>query len=109
MHDLLFQLDALLLLVFLGTGFSEAVSVREFHHGYLGDALVLISFVFGGTLLALVGVTLRADDTYEHVKQAWLGEPLFESPLHKLYGKYLWPIKIVQKLNAWLDKKFGKK
>ena len=108
MLNFLLQLDALLLLVFFATGFSEIVIVREFHHGYLGDALVLIGF-FVVPLLAFIGIVLRADDTYEHVRQAWFGEPLFESPLHKLYGKYLWSLPFIQKLNAWLDSKFGKK
>src|SRR5258705_11633504 len=109
MHTFLFEVDLVLFGIFLLTGLSPVVVIKEFHHGYIGDALVLLSFLFGGILLALVGLAFRLDDTYQHVRQAWFNEPLFESPLHKFYAKFLWPLPIVQKLNAWLDSKFGKK
>ncbi len=108
MHTLLLGIDLTLLAIFLVTGLTKTVVVREFHHGYLGDALVLFSFIFGGILLALIGFALRLDDTYEHVQQSIGGKPTFESPLHKLYGKYLYPIPLVRKLQEWLDRKFGK-
>ena len=109
MHSFLFELDMFLLLVFLMLGFSKTVSIREFHHGYLGDFLVVVSFLFGGIWLALVGFALRLDDTYQHFRQVVWSDSSFESPVKKLYGKYLYPIPCVRQLQEWLDKKFGKK
>jgi hypothetical protein len=75
---------------------------RETHHGYYGVALVLLGWGLGAWWLWAPGLVLVADDFAQH----FLG--IGESPIHRLYVRYLWPIPIVQRLNRWLDKVCGR-
>ena len=70
----------------------------EWHHGYLGLALVAVSFFWGGVWLLVPGSVLVVDDVAQH----FFG--VDPSPIHGLYVRYLWPIPVVQRLNRWLDK-----
>ena len=71
--------------------------VRYWHHGYLGYLLTWCPWwpvaVFGW--LALI------DDTWQHWRQIF--DPAYRSPAHRLYARYLWPMRWVQKLSGWLD------
>ena len=92
--------------------------IREWHHGYLGDimfalGLVLVNVapwtwfdVLLSTLLVLPGFAFRVDDSWQHWKHTH-GEPLYTSPLKRVYTKYLWPLPIIQKLTRWLDRRMG--
>jgi hypothetical protein len=77
---------------------------REWHHGYLGIGLLGASWALGWPPLGLIGGLLVLDDAYQHLRQ--VGEPGYESPLHQLYGRYLWPLPWVRSLNRWLDRLF---
>lgn len=86
----------------------------EAHHFYWGIIILLIFFIlifveilpiwiiysgFG------IGIILITDDAYQHIRQR--KDKSYHSPIHILYGKYLWKIPWVQKLNKWVDKLFG--
>lgn len=81
------------------------------HHAYLGLFLALIGFVLVWVLpmlafvLTVCGLAVFADDFYQHFLQR--KEPEYQSPLHRIYCKYLWPIKWVQKLTMFFDRLFG--
>ena len=84
------------------------IYLDEFHHGYLGDALVILGWATSTWWLILPGVLLRLDDTVQHVAQ--LDNPRFDSPIHALYvDEIYWRYAWVRKLNAWLDRRFGAK
>lgn len=67
---------------------------REWHHGYLGLVLILAG-LWLGPWLWVPGAVLVADDVLEHT--TGIGCLLW------LYGKTLWRIPAVQRLNRWLD------
>jgi hypothetical protein len=73
--------------------------LNEWHHGYLGCGLILLGRWLGPWLW-VPGATLLLDDLIEHT--TGFGALLW------LYGRTLWRIPAVQRLNAWLDHLFGK-
>ena len=83
--------------------------MKGFHHFYIGIALCLISFfaiwtkfyVVSCPVLAL-GFWLVADDIYQHNRQ--LKDPEYRSFLHRFYGKYLYKIGWIRKLNRLADR-----
>ena len=77
---------------------------REFHHGYLGLALLGASWAFSGPLTGLFGAWLVLDDVYQHYMQYL--DPEYRSPLHRAYVALLWLLPPVQALNRWLDRLF---
>lgn len=81
-------------------------SLREFHHGYLGIALLVAGH--RSPLLLALGTILLADDALQHLAEALLKVPS-PSPLHLLgswcYLRWAW----YRKLNNFLDKLFGKR
>ncbi len=90
-------------------GHPSDVRANELHHLYLGLLLILATLPLGGwrwIATLWIGALLMADDAYEHLRQAV--EPAFQSPLHQLFAKYLWPLAPVQWLAAQLNRLFGK-
>ena len=81
---------------------NKPFNPREWHHGYLGLVLIALSFLWGGAWLYVPGAVLVVDDLAQH----FLG--LDPSPIHRVYVKYLWPIPVVQRVNVWLDRLFGR-
>ena len=73
-------------------------NAKEWHHLYLGAALVVCGVLLGDWWLWAPGLVLVADDFAQH----FLG--IGESPIHRLYVRYLWPLAPVQRLNRWLDR-----
>jgi len=82
----------------------------EAHHFYWGLLLILIAFIliFVECIPLLIiyigfglGVILMVDDAIQHIKQR--KDRTYHSPIHQFYGKYLWPIPWIQKLNKWVD------
>jgi hypothetical protein len=84
------------------------VRLRQPHHGYYGDALMLFGllcqYVLGpsGWPAAVLGFAFRLDDTYQHAKQVF-GEPGYQSVVHRAYVRYLWPLEWVQRLDRWAN------
>ena len=55
--------------------------------------------------VAAFGLWVAVDDLYQHWRMQH--EPRYESPIHRWYVRYLWPIPVVQKFNRWLDELFS--
>jgi len=70
---------------------------NEWHHGFLGAALVIFGLLIGAWWFWVPGLVLVGDDFAQH----FLG--IGESPIHRLYVRWLWPLAPVQRLNRWLD------
>src|SRR5260370_13521804 len=90
-------------------GHPSDVRANELHHLYLGLLLILATLPLGGwrwIATLWIGALLMADDAYEHLRQAV--EPAFQSPLHQLFAKYLWPLAPVQWLPAPPNPPLGK-
>ena len=84
----------------------------ETHHGYYGIALMLLAWVLSSYTtwslwMYMAGVVLFLDDLYQHIRQG--REPEYHSPIHQIYGKYIYKFKTVQKLNRFFDRLFRKK
>jgi len=56
-------------------------------------------------LLFAIGFLIMLDDAIQHIRQR--KDRAYRSPLHNLYGKYLWPIPWIQALNKWFDDLLG--
>jgi len=92
-------------------GFKARMNFREIHHGYIGIAMVVSTYwltMYPGwsTFMAIAGLILFTDDAYQHHHQVRC--PEYHSPIHQFYGKYLYPIPFIQKLNRIADWLFGK-
>lgn len=83
------------------------LSFRQWHHGYLGILLILLSFLVGGLLMRSLGAILILDDALEHTVQA-LTKTDWQSPLRRLYGVFYRRWAWLRAMNAWLDRRFGK-
>jgi len=86
----------------------------EAHHFYWGVILLVIAFILTFIeaipiwiiySLDVIAFALIIDDIYQHIRQR--KDRAYHSPIHILYGKYLWKIPWIQKLNKWVDKLFG--
>lgn len=88
-------------------GLRSPFHLNEAHHAYVGAVLVLVGLVggWGGFSMQATGFVLTADDLGQHIVQTFRDED-YQSPLHRLYGKYLWPMRWVQRLTRWLDELF---
>lgn len=85
----------------------------QWHHWYLGSFLKLVGWImvfmghfWGGLVVHVIGAIIRDDDLYQHTRQ--IGEPGYHSPLHFVFGKYLYKYKIVKWLCAVMDNLFQK-
>jgi len=89
-------------------GLKSPFHLGEIHHAYIGALLILVGVLVAGwvgLVLQLLGLVLTIDDLGEHIAQTF-GDDDYQSPLHRLYGRYLWPLKWVQRLTRWLDALF---
>lgn len=83
-----------------------------FHHAYTGLCLMLLGFwamwhsVTVAVALMALGFLLFADDAIQHYVGLMVN-PLFQSPLHRLYGILYKHSLLVRKLNRFFDKLFG--
>lgn len=86
--------------------------MKEWHHGYLGMAMILIGFllVLGGKfivaalIIIILGLLIFLDDLWQEIEK--LNNPDFRSPLHVFIYSLRW--KWINNLSAWFDKLFGK-
>ena len=84
---------------------TEIVRWNEWHHLYLGVLLAGLGSLLHANWLTITGDVLAIDDSTQHFIQAAF-YPAFQSPLHWLYAKLLWPLPIVQKVTGFLNKIF---
>ena len=82
----------------------DDLRIAEFHHAHIGVALAVLGLAFGSPLVAWIGVAVLADDSIQHAAQRWwLGSSSRFSLLHWLYGKTLYRLAWVRRLNSFLD------
>lgn len=82
------------------------VRLDEWHHLYLGLGIAVAGGVTRRPLLLCLGAAIAADDAWQHLLQV-SGAWTYASPLHALFGRYLWPLTVVQRLTAWLNALFA--
>ena len=84
---------------------------KGFHHGYIGLALLLTGFIMTvftqvnqgvNDVITSLGLVIFFDDYYQHRRQRV--EPDYRSPLNQIYGKTLWKVPIIRKINTFFDK-----
>jgi len=86
--------------------------MKGFHHLYAGILVLLVGFLLLwshkiiAVILMAAGMLVMLDDIHQHIIQVFL-EPEYRSPLHRLYGKYLWNIPAVKWLNRFVDRLLG--
>ena len=85
---------------------------KGFHHFYIGIVILLIWFYMltykenNIVSLLILSSIIIIDDILQHIRQ--LKQPKYRSPLNRLYGKYLYKISIIKKLNIIFDRIFKK-
>lgn len=89
-----------------GTAGHRLVRLDEWHHLYLGLALAGWAAWRRQPWLLLVAALIAVDDGWQHVRQA-MGDWTYASPLHELFGAYLWPLAAVRWIVVQLDALFG--
>ena len=82
------------------------------HHLYIGLVIMGVSYAISpyttwSIYTYVIGCIIALDDTIQHRIQTW--DPSYHSPLHNLYGKTLYRIPLIQKLNIFVDSLFGRK
>jgi len=88
------------------TGLKSPFDLLEFHHAYIGAALVALGFWMHtplGISLQMLGLIFTIDDLVQHGVQTYSGDRDYQSPLHQLFGKTLWRVPGVPMLMAFLD------
>jgi len=86
-------------------GFKMRLNWFSVHHLYLGIALMFAWLIH--PILSVIGLYIALDDIYQHHRQVKEYDPCYHSPLHNLYGKYLYKFWIIRKLNEFADWCFG--
>jgi len=88
----------------------------ESHHLYWGIIAMGVAYALSPSTpwvccgsvsfwLYVIGALTALDDLYQHRRQ--VKEPEYHSPIHKMYGKYIYKLSIIQKLNSIADDLFG--
>ena len=98
--------------------FSMRLAWAEVHHLYWGILAMIggaYRFVEGhqieGAIEFLLGLWWAIDDLYQHWRQLIEYDPLYHSPVHNLYGKYLYRFNFIRALNdfaSWVFHLFRK-
>ena len=90
------------------------ITWREWHHLYLGIILEMIGwgvllagYVLWGFVLIQSGRFIQDDDKYQHTRQ--LCDHDYHSPLHYVFGKYLYKYRIIRWMTGLLDRVSGKR
>jgi heme/copper-type cytochrome/quinol oxidase subunit 2 len=87
--------------------------MKEWHHAYLGMAMILIGFllvlgskfIVAALIIIILGFLIFLDDLWQEIEK--LRNPEYRSPLHIfIYGLH-W--KWINDLSAWFDRLLGKK
>lgn len=81
---------------------EKIVNPLELHHLYIGLVIVALGNIIKSPVVIGIGDVLAVDDSIQHFVQAAFC-PKFQSPLHWLYAKILWPMQWVKDLTAWLN------
>jgi len=84
---------------------------KGFHHGYIGLALLLTGFIMTvftqvnqgvNDVITSLGLVIFFDDYYQHRRQRV--EPDYRSLLNQIYGRTLYKVPIIRKINTFFDK-----
>ena len=78
----------------------------EWHHLYLGLGVAVAGGVLRRPGVLWLGAAIAVDDAWQHVLQV-AGAWSYVSPLHALYGHYLWQYALVRRVTAWLNALFA--
>src|SRR5438445_6245540 len=84
----------------------KELSLKQWHHGYLGIALALIGALNSKTLFVVLGLILLVDDVVQHAVQ-YITQTEWHSPLHRLYAWVYARVALVRRVNNWLDTLFS--
>ena len=84
----------------------KELTLRQWHHGYLGIALCIVGSLANRTLFVVLGFILVIDDVLEHTVQ-YFTQTEWQSPLRRLYGLVYARSAVVRRVNGWLDRLFG--
>ena len=76
------------------------MNINEWHHGYLGFAMIIVAAIFNIWWILIIGSIIFLDE----VSQIWYGQ--HGGLLHWLYIKTIYKIKIIRELNEFLDRVF---
>lgn len=121
MHSFFFLgLDVAFLIVFLWSCalnpnklVYNQLKVFQLHHGYFGDAIVILSLLFLQHALFIIfsniGLILRIDDTEGHLAQSFARKPLYSSPLKTIFYFRIAPklLFINKRLTTWLEERIA--
>lgn len=94
--------SALLFSITLAFQKDNIVKPLEIHHLYIGLLIAGLGNLIKSPVVIGMSDALAVDDSIQHFIQAAF-YPKFQSPLHYLYARYLWPMSWVQQLTAWLN------
>lgn len=79
---------------------------KQWHHGYLGFILLLVSALFKDKkvkrILIILGAIILIDEVYQ-----WIVDDQYAGLLHWLYVNTLYKIDFIKDFNILLDKLFG--
>ena len=64
-------------------------AIKEWHHAYIGQALIIAGILLGLPWLCIVGLVVLADDAWQHLWQLHTANFHYESPLHWLYVEFV--------------------
>lgn len=81
----------------------KELNLKQWHHGYLGAALICVGGLSHKKLFLIVGLVLLLDDVLEHSVQ-FVTKKEWYSPLRRLYGVFYVRIAWLRSFNAWLDR-----
>ncbi|MGH7753031.1 MAG: hypothetical protein ACREN5_09455 [Gemmatimonadales bacterium] len=85
----------------VGVGHPE-VRLNAWHHFYLGVMLGLVGVARRNPWVLGIGAVVTADDAWQHAVHV-LGNLTYQSPLHYLFGVWLWPLAPVRWITGVLN------
>lgn len=88
-------------------GVRSPFNLFEFHHAYLGAALVAIGWHLRSPVIMLAGLVLTLDDLAQHLVHTYGDDPDCRSPLHHVFAWTLWRVPGVPAVTRFLDAWWG--
>lgn len=72
-----------------GTLGKHELTLKQWHHGYLGLIIIALGWYLHSELVRTVGRLILYDDVFQHLIQ-WLWIDNYHSPLRVFYEKLIW-------------------
>lgn len=88
-------------------GVRSTFNLIEFHHAYLGAALVAVGWRLNSPGIQLAGVVLTLDDLAQHLVHTYGDDPDYRSPLHRVFAWTLWRVPGIPAVTRFLDAWWG--